>query len=86
MGKTFDIGGPDVVTYEQMLIEYARMRHLRHLILTVPFLTQRLPSYWLVFITSVDYSLARYLVDGLQGNVVCTEQAIHSLFPRRCLS
>ena len=84
--KTFDIGGPDVLTFKQALLEFARIRNLKRYIISVPVLTPRLSSYWLVFITSVRFSLASYLVESMKCNSRCTEQAIHDVIPHSCLS
>jgi len=73
MGRTFDIGGPDMLTYKQMLMEYARIRGLRRLIFTLPFMTPRLSSYWLYFITSTPYKLAVNLVDSMKADAVCAD-------------
>ncbi|RYD75850.1 MAG: SDR family oxidoreductase [Sphingobacteriales bacterium] len=62
---TFDIAGPEILTYKQMLLAYASVRQLRRRIITVPVFTPRLSSYWLYFITSTSYSLAKNLVDSM---------------------
>ena len=54
-GQSFDIGGPDVLTYKEMLLGYAKVRGLKRYIFTVPVMTPRLSSYWLYFITSTSY-------------------------------
>jgi len=66
----FDIAGPEVLTYKEMLMEFARERGLRRLILTVPVMTPRLSSYWLYFVTSTSYKLATSLVDSMKVEVV----------------
>jgi uncharacterized protein YbjT (DUF2867 family) len=70
--NSFDIGGPDILTYKQMLQQYAEIRKLKRLIITVPVLTPRLSSYWLYFVTSTTYSLAVKLVDSMKVEVVCS--------------
>lgn len=72
-GHSFDIGGPDVLTYKQMLMQYARVRGLRRLIVTVPVLSPKLSSYWLYFVTSTTYSLAVKLVDSMKVDVTCRD-------------
>ncbi len=69
--KIFDIGGPDILTYKEMLLGYAEVRGLKRFIITVPVLTPRLSSYWLYFVTSTNFSLARSLVDSMKNEVVC---------------
>lgn len=68
--KDYDIGGPEVLTYEQMLMQYAAVRGLRRLIITVPVMSPRLSSYWLFFITSTSYTLAVNLVESMKINII----------------
>lgn len=68
---SYDIGGPEVLTYKQMLLRFAAVRKLRRWIFTLPVMTPRLSSYWLYFITSTSYSLAVNLVNSMKVNVVC---------------
>lgn len=84
-GRTFDIGGPDIMTYGQMLQAYAKLRGLKRFILQVPVLTPRLSSYWLYFITSVNFSLAMSLIESVKNNAICTEQSISSTIPHVCI-
>ncbi|HSI91203.1 MAG TPA: NAD(P)H-binding protein, partial [Adhaeribacter sp.] len=70
LNHTFDIGGPDVLTYKEMLLQLARIRGLKRYIFTVPVLTPKLSSYWLYFLTSTTFSLAQSLVESLKGNTV----------------
>ncbi|MCB1109356.1 MAG: SDR family oxidoreductase [Chlamydiia bacterium] len=86
IGKTFDIGGPDILTYKEMLLEFARVRKLRRLILVVPVLTPKLSSLWLIFVTSTNYFLARSLVDSMTIDAVCQENHVQEILPRTCLS
>ncbi|QZT37482.1 SDR family oxidoreductase [Halosquirtibacter xylanolyticus] len=82
----FDIGGPEVLTYKQMLIQYAEVRSLHRYILTLPVMTPRLSSYWLYFVTSTSYNLAINLVESMKIDVVCHEENIKELFPSRLLT
>lgn len=68
--RDFDIGGPEVLTYRQMLTQFARVRGLRRLIITVPVMTPRLSSYWLYFITSTSFALAANLVDSMKIDTI----------------
>jgi uncharacterized protein YbjT (DUF2867 family) len=86
LGKTFDIGGPDVYTFKQLLQSYAKFRHLKRIILEVPVLTPRLSSYWLVLITSVRFSLCYYLVESMKISSVCKLNEIQTLIPHQCLT
>lgn len=69
--KSFDIGGPDILTYKQMMLRFAKSRGLKRRIVTLPVMTPRLSSYWLFFVTSTSYSLARQLVDSMKIEVIC---------------
>ncbi|MEY3051658.1 MAG: hypothetical protein RLY31_1443 [Bacteroidota bacterium] len=69
--QDYDIGGPEVLTYREMLLQFADVRKLKRIIRTVPVMTPRLSSYWLYFITSTSYSLAVNLVDSMKINVIC---------------
>jgi uncharacterized protein YbjT (DUF2867 family) len=69
--KSYDIGGPDILTYKQMLLRFANIRGLKRWIGIVPVMTPKLSSYWLYFITSTSYPLAQNLVDSMKVEVVC---------------
>ncbi|PKQ63863.1 epimerase [Labilibaculum filiforme] len=69
--QTFDIGGPEVLSYKEMLQQYAEVRKLPRIIATLPIMTPRLSSYWLYFITSTSYNLALNLVDSMKIEVIC---------------
>jgi len=84
--KTFEIGGPEIIEYQNLLLRYAKHRGLKRKIFTVPVLTPKLSSYWLIFITSTNYSLARSLVDSLKSDSYKEDTSIDALFPKDCLS
>jgi uncharacterized protein YbjT (DUF2867 family) len=84
--KSFDIGGPDVMTYRQMMLEFAKVRHLKRHIITVPFFSPRLSSYWLYFVTSTNYYLAKALVQSLKSDSVCQNFEIEALYPLKKIS
>jgi len=79
--RSFDIGGTEVLTYKEMLYGFAEVRGLKRYILTVPVLTPRLSSLWLVLVTSTSYSLARTLVDSMKNEVVCNDSSIREIVP-----
>lgn len=66
----YDIAGPDILTYRQMLLDYAKVRNLTRYIITVPVMTPRLSSYWLYFITAISYKLAVNLVNSMKIEVI----------------
>lgn len=70
LGETFDIGGPDILTYKEMLLGFARCRGLRRTIWTIPVMTPRLSSYWLYFVTATSYPLAVHLVNSMKVEVI----------------
>ncbi len=81
-GRIFEIGGPDVLTYAEMMRRVARLHYHRPLpMLTVPLLTPRLSSYWLSLVTDVDTPTARNLVDSMSNEVVVTDNAILEFVP-----
>lgn len=69
--KDFDIGGPDILSYKEMLLEFARVRNLKRYIYIIPVMTPRLSSYWLYFVTSTSYNLAIALVNSMKIEVIC---------------
>lgn len=83
--KTFDIGGPQVLSFEDLLLEYAAFRNLKRYIVSVPVLTPRLSSLWLVFITSVRFSICYYLVESMKTDSIC-RMSIHNTIAHNCLT
>jgi uncharacterized protein YbjT (DUF2867 family) len=76
-GKTFDIGGPEVLTYGQLMQKYAETAGLmKRIILPLPFLTPKLSSYWVHLVTPVPSSIAYPLIEGMQSPVVCEDDRI----------
>ena len=68
--KHYDIYGPETLTYKQMLLQFAEVRKLKRKIWTVPVMSPRLSSYWLYFVTSTSYPLAKNLVESMKVDVV----------------
>lgn len=77
--KSFDIGGPDILSYKEMLLQFAAVRKLKRRILVVPVMTPKLSSYWLYFVTSTSYKLAANLVDSMKVEVICTPNDLPQL-------
>lgn len=75
----FDIGGPDILSYKEMLLEYAKIRQLKRWLFIVPVMTPKLSSYWLYFVTSTSFKLAAALVDSMKIEVVAKDDRINSL-------
>jgi uncharacterized protein YbjT (DUF2867 family) len=79
--RSFDIGGTEILTYKEMLYGFAEVRNLKRFIVSVPVLTPKLSSLWLVFVTSTSYSLARTLVDSMKNEVICHDNSIKDIIP-----
>jgi uncharacterized protein YbjT (DUF2867 family) len=77
--NSYDIGGPDILTYKQMLLRFAAVRGLKRWIGIVPVMTPKLSSYWLYFITSTSYSLAQNLVDSMKVEVICKDNSLKDI-------
>ncbi|MGY8926191.1 MAG: SDR family oxidoreductase, partial [Flavobacteriales bacterium] len=69
--RNFDIGCDDVLSYREMLLDFAKIRNLKRRIWTIPLMTPKLSSYWLYFVTSTSYKLAKSLVESMKVEVVC---------------
>ncbi len=85
LGKAFEIGGPDLLTYKEMILQFAKVRNLRRWIIPILFLTPHLSRLWLFFITSTNLALARALVNSLKLDAVCHENSITQIFSRNCM-
>lgn len=85
LGGVFEIGGADVVTYGELMQEYARQRGLRRLLVPVPVLTPRLSSLWLALVTPVYARVGRKLVESLPHETVVHDPRALEQFPLRPL-
>lgn len=77
--NAFDIYGPEVLTYKQMLLQFAEVRGFKRYIYTLPVLTPKLSSYWLYFVTSTSFNLAQSLVDSMKIEVIGKPSIISSV-------
>lgn len=77
--QSFDIGGATILTYKEMLLNYAKVRKIKLSIYTLPIMSPKLSSYWLYFVTSTSYKLAVNLVDSMSMEVVCKDQRLQKL-------
>jgi uncharacterized protein YbjT (DUF2867 family) len=84
-GLSLDVGGPDIVTYREMMEIYAKVRGLKRLIITVPVLTPRLSTYWVNLVTPVPSGVVNPLVEGLKNEVICRENRIRELIPMKLM-
>lgn len=86
IGRTLDVGGPEVVTYLELMRIMAEERGLRRrLVIPVPVLTPRLSSLWIHLVTPVSHRIARPLAEGLRNPVVCRDDEAARLMPQRLL-
>lgn len=83
---SFDIGGPDVLTYKDMMLRFAQIRKSRLVIFTIPIMTPRLSSYWLYFVTSTNYRLAVNLVNSMKVEVICQPNNLSQLLKIKPMS
>jgi len=81
VGQILEIGGPEILTYREMLLQYARVRRIRRLLILVPVVTPRLSSYWVHWITPVPASIARPLIDSLRFEAVVKDNKARYMFP-----
>ena len=80
-GRVFEVGGPEVMPYSQMLARVAAVKHRRLPILPVPLLTPRLSALWLTLVTDVDPATGRSLIDSMINEVIVRDTAIRELIP-----
>jgi len=83
--RTFEIGGPDVLTYKEMLLGFAAVRGYKRYILSLPVLFPGLSAYWLYLTTSANFTIARQLVQSMKNDVVCKEHSIHEIIPQELI-
>jgi uncharacterized protein YbjT (DUF2867 family) len=82
IGETFDVGGPEVLSYREMIERVGRLRGRRPRVIEVPILSPRLSSYWLHLVTPVRASVSRPLIEGLRNPTVARDERIRTLLPR----
>ena len=77
--QSFDIGGPNIITYKEMMLLYAKTRGIKLWIFTIPIFSPKISSYWLYFVTSTSYKLALNLVDSMKMEVVCRDNRLQKM-------
>ncbi len=85
-GKAFDIGGPEILTYRELLRQYAVARGLQRYFISVPLLTPRLSARWLQFVTATTLPLAKSLIESLRNETVCQNHQVIKLIPQTLIS
>ena len=83
--RIFEIGGTDVVTYGDLIREYARQKRLRRWLISVPVLTPSLSSLWLALVTPASFDVGRHLIEGLKNPTVVRDHRAREVFPIRPL-
>ena len=76
---SYDVGGPEILSYKEMLLQFAKVRGLKRYIYTIPVMTPRLSSYWLYFVTSTSYKLAINLVDSMKVEVIAKDNELEKM-------
>lgn len=76
---SYDIFGEEVLTYKEMLLQFAEVRGLKRWIVTIPIMTPKLSSYWLYFVTSTSYKLASSLVNSMGVEVIGKQSNINAI-------
>lgn len=84
--NSYDIGGPDILSYKEMLLIFAKIRGLKRRIVIVPVMTPKISSYWLYFVTATSYSLAKNLVNSMKIEVICKPNNLATLLDIKLIS
>lgn len=80
-GKIYEVGGPEVLTFEQLMRQYGEVTDKHFRVLRLPVLTPRLSSFWLKLVTAVPTNIARSLIDGLTNDAIANDEEIRKLVP-----
>lgn len=83
--KTFEIGGPDILTYKMMLQQFAEVRGYKRFIFSLPVIFPGLSVYWLYMTTSANFTIARQLVLSMKNDVICQEHSIMDIIPQEMI-
>ncbi|HSP12247.1 MAG TPA: NAD(P)H-binding protein, partial [Salegentibacter sp.] len=77
--ESFDVGGPDILTYREMMEIYGKIRGLKIWIIGVPLMSPKLSAYWLYFVTSTSFKLAQNLVDSMKVEVITSDTRLQDI-------
>ncbi|MFW9810610.1 MAG: NAD(P)H-binding protein [Candidatus Thorarchaeota archaeon] len=87
VGQSFDIGGPEITTYQDLMTMYATEAGLiQRLAFPIPLLTPNLSSYWVELVTPIQATIARPLIEGLSHETICRDNRIRKIIPRKLLT
>lgn len=78
-GKNFDIGGADVLTYKEMLLEFGKVRNLQRKVYVIPILTHRNAAFRLYYATSTSYKLAEAMISSMKGELLCRDNQFETI-------
>lgn len=81
--RIFEIGGTDVVTYSDLVRVYARLKHLRRWLISVPVLTPYLSGLWLALVTPASFEVGRHLIEGLKNPTIVRDNTARKVFDVR---
>jgi uncharacterized protein YbjT (DUF2867 family) len=81
VGQIIEIGGRDILSYEEMIRRYAKIRDLKRWLIPLPFLSPKLSALWIDLVTPIPSQIAHYLVEGLRNEVIVTNDLARKLFP-----
>lgn len=84
--NSYDIGGPDIISYKEMLLQFAQVRGLKRFILALPIMTPRLSSYWLYFVTATSYKLAVNLVNSMKIEIIAQDDSLTKMLGLKLIS
>jgi len=82
VGRLIEIGGPTHLTYAEMLLEYAKERHLKRYLIGLPFNAPRLSAYWVHMVTPIHWRIVLPLIEGLRAKLIVRDEAAKKLFPQ----
>jgi uncharacterized protein YbjT (DUF2867 family) len=82
IGRLIEIGGPTRLTYADMLLGYAKERHLRRILIRMPFYVPRLSAYWVHMVTPIHWRVVLPLIEGLRARLIVRDKTARQLFPQ----
>ena len=82
IGRMIEVGGPTRLTYAEMLLGYAKERHLKRWLIRTPFYTPRLSAYWVHMVTPIHWRVVLPLIEGLRARLIVRDEAARKLFPQ----
>jgi uncharacterized protein YbjT (DUF2867 family) len=81
IGRVIEVGGPTRLTYADMLLEYAKERSLKRVLIPTPFFAPRLSAYWVHMVTPIHWRVVAPLIEGLRSNLIVRDDAAKKIIP-----